>query len=231
MRADRIAELLEPFLDQEGREHLKSEDLEHISTYVDILLRWNARVNLTAIRDPEQIVTRHFGESFFLARRLFRGGGHERHAGGLPPSRPGETGRSACRLADLGSGAGFPGIPIKMWASELSVTLIEANHKKATFLREIARNLQLPGIQVENTRGETLVPAAFDVVTLRAVERFLEALTVAHRLVGPSGRVALMISSGQVAAALSSPANFSWTSPEPVPRSNSRLVLIGRREP
>jgi 16S rRNA (guanine527-N7)-methyltransferase len=232
MRAERIAELLEPFLGEGGREQFEAGDLEHISMYMDILLRWNARVNLTAIRDPEQIVTRHFGESLFLARHLFPRIHHERqHRDDLPPSRPGQTGRGAGRLADLGSGAGFPGIPIKMWAPNMSVTLIEANHKKATFLREVVRHLELPDIQVENTRGETLVPATFDVVTLRAVERFSEALVVAHRLVRPNGRVALMISSQQVAAALSSPANFDWPTPERVPRSNSRLVLVGKREP
>ncbi len=232
MRAKGIAELLEPFLGEEGREHLQGEDLDHISMYMDILLRWSARVNLTAIRDRDEIVTRHFGESLFLARHLFPGVDREpQPRDRLPASRPGETGRTAGRLADLGSGAGFPGIPIKMWVPNLSVTLIEANHKKATFLREIVRNLRLPDIQVENARGETLEPAAFDVITLRAVERFGQALAVAHRLVRPNGRVALMISSRQVAAARSSPANFSWNYPEPIPRSNSRLVLIGTREP
>ena len=62
-----IAALLEPFLDRP----LSPAQLGQISTYIDLLLRWNARINLTAIREPEEIVTRHFGESFFLARHLF----------------------------------------------------------------------------------------------------------------------------------------------------------------
>ena len=65
----RIAELLQPFL--AGAQPPSETLLDHISTYIDLLVRWNARVNLTAIRDPEQIVTRHFGESLFAACHLF----------------------------------------------------------------------------------------------------------------------------------------------------------------
>src|ERR1700693_3185749 len=67
MDTARIAALLQPFLEQS----LPSSTLDQISIYIDLLLRWNARINLTAIRHPEEIVTRHFGESFFLARHLF----------------------------------------------------------------------------------------------------------------------------------------------------------------
>src|SRR6266851_4843730 len=67
MDTARIAALLEPFLEPT----LPPSQLDQISTYIDLLLRWNARINLTAIRDPDEIVTRHFGESFFLARHLF----------------------------------------------------------------------------------------------------------------------------------------------------------------
>ncbi len=109
-----------------------------LQTYLDLLLRWNARINLTAIRDPEQIVTRHFGESLFAARVL-------RSAGALAPERP---------LADIGSGAGFPGIPIKLFAPELHVTLIESQNKKATFLREVIRTLGLSHIVVHCGRAE-----------------------------------------------------------------------------
>src|SRR5271157_340997 len=67
MDTARIAAFLEPFLELS----LPESQLDQISTYIDLLLRWNARINLTAIRHPEEIVTRHFGESFFLARHLF----------------------------------------------------------------------------------------------------------------------------------------------------------------
>src|ERR1700680_208588 len=90
---------------------LSPAQLQHISTYIDILLRWNARINLTAIRDPEEIVSRHFGESLFAARHLFPAFSPM----ALPSSAVNPFG-GAGTLADLGSGAGFPGLPIKLWA-------------------------------------------------------------------------------------------------------------------
>src|SRR5438270_8397189 len=114
----RIAELLVPFL---GPAPLADSELSSIRTYIDLLLKWNSKLNLTAIRDPEEIVTRHFGESLFAARQFF----------------------PACdshdSVIDVGSGAGFPGLPLKLWSSSLNLTLIESNQRKATFLREVIR--------------------------------------------------------------------------------------------
>src|SRR5246127_1193708 len=173
MKPDRTAELLEPSLAPSTRpfERCHSEarsaeesavltaaQLQSISTYIDILQRWNARINLTAIRNEEEIVTRHFGESLFAARHLFPK---------VYPVSPvvndldfdfanDQRLTTNDRVADLGSGAGFPGIPIKLWAPQISLTLIESNQKKATFLREIARALTLTDINIQNARAETL---------------------------------------------------------------------------
>jgi 16S rRNA (guanine527-N7)-methyltransferase len=220
MTPDRIAELLEPFLGSEGHSRLKVQELlPRISMYVDILDRWNARVNLTAIRDPEEVVTRHFGESFFAARHLF------------PSAAPDKTDDSLVRVADLGSGAGFPGIPIKLWTPGIALTLIESNQKKATFLREVVRALTLTNVHIQNARGEALPPAGYDVVTLRAVERFSDALPVVGHLLAPSGRVALLISSAQEDAARSGLPGMIWEPPLPVPVSRSRVLLLGESEP
>jgi 16S rRNA (guanine527-N7)-methyltransferase len=216
MRAARIAELLEPFLAPSSANAALYQD---ISTYIDILGRWNARINLTAIRDPEEIVTRHFGESLFAATHLF------------PSTACVGTGDSPVRVADLGSGAGFPGIPIKLWAPQIALTLIESNYKKAAFLREAIRALTLTDVNVQNVRAETLPPATFDVVALRAVERFAQVLPVAARLVTPSGRLALLIASSQIEAARSALPTFSWDHPFPIPQSKSRLLLVGALEP
>src|SRR4051794_3534988 len=124
METSRIAELLRPFV---GPNDVRPELLDRLKLYLDLLLKWNARVNLTAIRDAEEIVTRHFGESLFAARTLFAGN------------------NEANTLADVGSGAGFPGIPIKLWATQVHLTLIESQNKKATFLREAIRTVQLDG--------------------------------------------------------------------------------------
>src|SRR5579864_3673305 len=139
MESIRIRELLQAFVSAP----LSSAQLEQISIYIDILTRWNARINLTAIRDPEEIVTRHFGESFFAASHIFEGARYvpsaSKHVDVADDQRP----TTNARLADLGSGAGFPGIPIKLWTPDINLTLIEANHKKATFLREVVRTLKL----------------------------------------------------------------------------------------
>ena len=177
--------------------------------YIDILLRWNARINLTAVRDTQQIVTRHFGESLFAARHL------------LP--------LSAKRLADVGSGAGFPGLPIKIWQPEVRLTLIESNHKKATFLREVARVLTFMDIDVYCGRAEDFPAGSPDIVTLRAVERFDSALPYAARLVAPGGRLGLLLGEAQASRVAAVCPEFSWQEPIPIPLSTSRVILIGGR--
>lgn len=245
----RIAELLQPFLrpantlspchsesgQKPGEEPavLSSAQLEHISTYIDILLRWNARINLTAIRNPEEIVQRHFGESLFAARHLFQGlsgdSDAEKYVG--PGLRPGqaERGSAALTVADVGSGAGFPGLPVKLWAPHISLALIESNQKKATFLREVTRALTLTDVNIQNARAETLTGASFDVVTLRAVEHFESILPAAAALVAPGGRLAVLIGAAQLAQARSLVPHFSWTDPQPVPFSHSRVLAIAHR--
>jgi 16S rRNA (guanine527-N7)-methyltransferase len=203
----RIAELLRPFT---GDAKLPAEQPEQFRVYLDLLLRWNARINLTAVRDPEQIVTRHFGESLFAARML-----------DLQAAKP-------IALADFGSGAGFPGIPIKLWSPQIELTLIESHNKKAVFLREVLRALTLDRVQVFCGRAEQWGQTA-DVVTLRAVEHFERALPVASSLVRQGGKLCLFISAGQtkVARALSGE-QWTWQKPLPVPLSTARVLMIGQ---
>jgi 16S rRNA (guanine527-N7)-methyltransferase len=153
LSADRIAELLADFYPSPS-----GLLLSQLSTYLDLLLKWNARTNLTAIRHPEAIVRRHFGESLFTAAHL-------------PPAES---------LLDIGSGAGFPGLPIQLAIPTLAVTLAESQGKKAGFLREAVRVLGLR-TEVWGDRVEKM-PAArtFDVVTLRAVDNPIAALALAQ---------------------------------------------------
>jgi 16S rRNA (guanine527-N7)-methyltransferase len=248
MHPARIAELLQPFLSKPchsepanaGEEPavLSATQLQSISTYIDILLHWNARINLTAIRNEEEIVTRHFGESLFAARHLFP---KVYPVSPVPPvvkafdpaldSAEAESRKPEARVADLGSGAGFPGIPIKIWDPDIALTLIESNQKKATFLREIARALTLTNINIQNTRAETLPPSTFDVVTLRAVEHLPQILPVAANLLARQGRLALLISTNQLESTRSTLRTLTWADPIPIPQSQSRLLMIGQAEP
>ena len=272
MHPARIAALLEPFLDegcptsravrdvgspdagarkprpQPMGGTLSPSQLDQISTYIDLLLRWNARINLTAIRDPEQIVPRHFGESFFLARHLFPEPGVESDRSKLEAQSS-----KLVHVLDLGSGAGFPALPIKIWAPHIHLTLIESNHKKAAFLREVARALTLTNVDVIAERAQSLLarlpkahpigrpdskadePAAkvafplADVVTFRAVERFSQILPVAAMFLAPDARLALLMSAPQLEELQSIP-SMTWQSIY-TPQSHSRLLVMGTRNP
>jgi 16S rRNA (guanine527-N7)-methyltransferase len=250
MDTARIAALLEPFLEQS----LSSSQLEQISIYIDLLLRWNARINLTAIRKEEEVVTRHFGESFFMARHLFpsdvpdsasvpalegvpsklRLGGDVSGSTGYwvlgTDHQPLTTDHCTPRVLDIGSGAGFPALPLKIWAPPIYLTLIESNHKKAAFLREVARALTLTNINVISDRAETLsarpdFPRA-DVVTLRAVEHFETILPQAVTFLASNGTLALLIGAAQIPH-LTPLTTLQWRPPIPVPKSHSRVLSIG----
>jgi 16S rRNA (guanine527-N7)-methyltransferase len=198
----RIAELLAPLVTG-----LAENQLSQLATYLDLLLRWNARMNLTAARDPEHIVTRHFGESLFAASRLV-------------------AAADAISTIDLGAGAGFPGLPLKIYAPKTQLTLIESQQRKATFLREVVRALGLDGVTVFSARAETY-PHTAALVTLRAVERFEKALPLAANLVAPGGRLALLIGENQVNSAHQGLPDLKWQAPVPMPQSSARVLLIG----
>jgi 16S rRNA (guanine527-N7)-methyltransferase len=196
-----IGHLLQPFID------LDEMRLRAISTYVDILLKWNARINLTAIRKPEEIIQRHFGESLFVAKYVL-------------------AQKPVAKAIDLGSGAGFPGVPFALLAPEAEVTLIEASQKKATFLRELIYTLDLKNAKVYGDRGERF-PGRGDLVMLRAVEKFEKALVVARSLAEPGGRIALMVGQSQVEVAVEPGSQVQWREPIAIPSGNSRALLLG----
>ena len=216
MNAARIGELLAPFLTAP----LTALQLDYISIYINLLLRWNSRINLTAIREPEEIVTRHFGESLFAARHLLPGSSTPAASSGFAP---------AARVIDLGSGAGFPGLPLKIWSPQTAVTLIESNYKKVAFLREVIRALTLTSIDVFAGRVQDFPAGTAAIVTLRAVERFTSILPTAARLLAPGGRLALLIGSPQILEAKTTVPGLTWTSAVPIPKSAARVILVGIR--
>jgi 16S rRNA (guanine527-N7)-methyltransferase len=218
----RIAELLAPFLTAA----LSDRQLADISTYIDLLLRWNARTNLTAIRDPESIVTRHFGESLFAAQTLFPAPAEACPGASGASPRPGGAPETPIDLLDIGSGPGFPGLPIKLWAPALRTTLLESQHKKVAFLREVIRALTLTDIDVYPGRAEHFSGQA-QLVTLRAVERFDAILPIAASRLVSQGRLALLIGEGQVPAAHSLTSGLRWNSPIPIPAAKARILLMG----
>jgi 16S rRNA (guanine527-N7)-methyltransferase len=188
-----IAELLAPYVS------IKEGLASQLAVYLDLLLRWNARTNLTAIRQPEEIVRRHFGESLFAAEHLGEP---------LPDT-----------LLDLGSGAGFPGLPIALAHPEIAVILAESQNKKSTFLREAVRTLGLKNVEVWAGRAESF-PAgrSFHTVAMRAVEDMAAALEVAGPL---ASNQMLLLTTGSPAL----PEGFRLESSVSIPGTASGILL------
>jgi 16S rRNA (guanine527-N7)-methyltransferase len=186
-----------------------SEQISQIQRYMSMLLAWNEKINLTAIRDPVEILYRHFCESMFAAAAI--------------PELQG-------RLADVGSGGGFPGIPLKIAKPELQVFLVESNIKKATFLAEVVRDLNLLDARVLVSRyeelGEEIAPVDF--ICSRALGEFDKFL---HW--GRSGQVAargvILWVGGRDVDEIRKLAGWSWSDPIPIPESLQRFLLIGQK--
>jgi 16S rRNA (guanine527-N7)-methyltransferase len=202
-------EQLNALLAASGQPALQPELAARFGAYCELLLRWNARVNLTAIRDQEGILRRHFLESIQCARSIPAG---------------------VCTLLDLGSGAGFPGIPIALCRPEIAVTLAESNGKKAAFLHEALRVLDLRAT-VHASRAETLA-APFDAVTLRAVDRMESAVSTAARLTKAGGVLLILTTESSVPGLKRSTGlAMEWRQTVPIPSSEARVLLLGMRTP
>jgi len=196
---------LNVLLAEAGQERLDADLAGRFASYLSLIIRWNARLNLTAIRDEEGILSRHFVESISCARALPAG---------------------MATLLDFGSGAGFPGVPIALCRPEIVVTLAESQEKKAAFLNEALRVLRI-GAKVHSGRAETL-RAEFDCVTMRAVDKMESAVQTAGRLVRPGGWLALMITRAQLEPMKAAAgAEFSWASPVEMAGGGDRLIALG----
>lgn len=193
----------------EFRLPLNDIQVQQIQQYTKLLGTWNDKVNLTAIRDPLEILYRHFCESMFGAALL-----------------PVEN----CRLADVGSGGGFPGIPLKIMRPDLQVFLVESNFKKATFLAEVVRELGLTGTRVLVSRfaelGEEVAP--LDMVCSRALGDFTNFLAWAA---SPrvAAKQALLWLGGRDLDEVRTRPSWIWSEPLAVPKSLQRFLLLGDR--
>lgn len=202
--AQRIGERLNGILMETGQEALAPGVAAKFGAYCELLLLWNARTNLTAVRDEDGILRRHLAESIACARALPVG---------------------IRSLLDLGSGAGFPGLPIALSRPEMAVTLAESQNKKAAFLREAVRTLEIP-VRVHGGRAE-LLAERFDCVTLRAVDRMAEAIRVSAGLVADTGWLAVMTTAGSQDGVRM--AGFDWAEAVSVSPGTDRVLLVGRR--
>ncbi|GGH02376.1 16S rRNA (guanine(527)-N(7))-methyltransferase RsmG [Silvibacterium dinghuense] len=208
------ADLLLEAVDKAGLDPLPEGAPGQFATYLELLLKWNARLNLTAIRNPEEILRRHFLESIECARAI-------PDAGALPSST----------VLDLGSGAGFPGIPVAILRPELVVTLAESQAKKSSFLREAVRTLGLSA-RVFDGRIETMpLPQRFGTVTLRAVDKMVEATALAAERVQEGGYLLLFATENTREAVEQAVApvlpGLQWDAPRNLHSSGHGFLLRG----
>jgi 16S rRNA (guanine527-N7)-methyltransferase len=189
---------------------VNDQQVLQIQQYIKILLQWNEKINLTAIRDPLEILNRHFCESMYAAVAVSMENG---------------------RLADVGSGGGFPGIPLKIIRPDLQVFLIESNIKKATFLAEVIRELGLTDTRVMVSRYEELGEevAPLDFACSRALGEFSAFLEWARSDQIAAKQVILWIGARDLAE-IQKVRTWEWREPIPVPNSLRRLLLAGTKE-
>ncbi len=180
-----------------------------IQQYIKILLTWNEKVNLTAIHDPLEILYRHFCESMYAAEAI--------------PLKNG-------RLADVGSGGGFPGLPLKIMRPGLQVFLVESNIKKVTFLAEVIRELGLTCAQVLARRYEELGEeevAPLDYVCSRALGEYPLFLDWSQQI---AVKQVILWIGGRDLEEIQKIRTWDWSEPIEVPHSLRRFLLVGTRK-
>ena len=204
---DEIRRILLPY----GGKALTDSQLASLAKYLELLKKWNQTIPLTSIENDTEIVARHFGESIF--------------PGSLLPMSRG-------RLADVGSGAGFPGLPLKIAFPELQVTLLEPNLKKCAFLREVQSILGLSNVEVVRSRYEDLhaAPGSFDFVCSRALGGYKRLLFWCKGPLKPGGHVILWLGT-EDSNLLMRVKGWNWALPVKIPESRQRVLLIGTPKP
>lgn len=201
-----VRELLSPF----GLS-LSAETIDQLLIYLDLLVRWNRKINLTAIEVAEECVTRHFGESFLISKIVQLSG----------------------RLLDIGSGAGFPGLAIKLIAPDLDVVLLEPITKKRAFLKEVARVCGMTHVEVVGTRLEEFAraqePQSFELITIRAVGGLEPLVLEAAALLNSGGHFCLWLGRQQIREIRHINPDIHWHEPFAIPISRDRCILTGMR--
>jgi 16S rRNA (guanine527-N7)-methyltransferase len=184
-----------------------AQQVDTIRDYIRLLVLWNEQVGLTALSEPEEVLTRHFGESLFAARHVPFG-----HS----------------RLADIGTGGGFPGLAIRIFRPDIQLLLVESNKKKAAFLAEAVRTLGVNNVDIVASRFEDWRPGAssLDFITSRALGRYSFLMRWAVETLKPTGKLILWLGDDEGNRVQMRP-GWHWDPPERIPLSRRRQILVG----
>jgi 16S rRNA (guanine527-N7)-methyltransferase len=189
-----------------GLDRLRDEQLGQLGKHYALLCRWNQRINLTRIIEPREAAKLHYAESLFGARFI----------------------AGARTVLDIGSGAGFPAIPLAVARPDVSVTALEANQKKSLFLREVKDELKLENLEVANARLEEFDWAGYDLLTSRALDR--SELVLPSIIEGLGGTQRLMLYCGpDILPKLERQVRYRIET-HPIPHSGARLVALLSRD-
>jgi 16S rRNA (guanine527-N7)-methyltransferase len=192
--------------------HLNAHQIAQLAFYADELLKWSRKINLTAIKAPTDIVVKHFLDSLAAADQV----------------------ADADRLLDIGTGAGFPGLPLKLMHPSLAVTVIDGSRKKISFVSHLIGSLALDGIRALQTRSEALCRqdahrGAYDVVVSRALSDLAGFVRQAIGFVRPGGRL-LAWKGGRADAEIGALLNAPWNT-DGIDRERLKLEKIDYRLP
>jgi 16S rRNA (guanine527-N7)-methyltransferase len=191
---------------------LNPSKLEQVVRYANLLMKWNRKINLTRVMEEESIYRVHFGESFQLW-----------------PFLEGPV----VSLIDIGSGAGFPGMALKIMCPELDVTLLESSGKKIAFLGEVATVLGFhEGLHLVPQRLEDFAVGAdarYDVATVRGVRLDKRGLSMISGILNDPGRVCIVTNPTQAEGLVLFSAAFSWSAPQALGASSGRVALVGEK--
>ena len=155
---------------------------EQVLAYLELMIKWNRAYNLTAVRDPQNMVTRHLLDSLSVVPYL-----------------------QGKKVVDIGSGAGLPGVPVALACPEKQITLLDSNAKRCRFLRQVQAELNMQNVTVVQQRAEEYRPAEkFDNLLSRAFSNLQDFITCSKHLLAEGGQVLAMkgVWSGEEAAEL-----------------------------
>lgn len=207
MEKKKISQLLRPFVFQSNPRQIKI-----IQVYMELLTKWNRKINLTSIRNENDCITRHFGECMFLSTQFQCFG----------------------NVIDIGSGAGFPGLPLKISFPHLFLTLLEPSLKKRAFLKEVKHACNFQNVYVSPCRFEQFFgqnsTKKFDMVTVRGLKEHYEIAVKAKNILSPRGKICMWVNNQKSYKIVQAVKGYHWKKPLPLPLSYQRVILVGEKQ-